>query len=75
MFFQDALRDEAVAREDALAYRAAGSEPKQIEWYESSHSSTWRIGSPVRLVLMLVDSLGDELTAKRLRSRPTKDNK
>ena len=37
LFFQNALRDEAVSREDALAYQAAGSEPKQIEWYESSH--------------------------------------
>ena len=37
LFFQNALRDEAVAREDALAYQAAGSEPKKIEWYESSH--------------------------------------
>jgi hypothetical protein len=37
LFFQNALRDEAVAREDALAYQAAGSEPKQIEWYESGH--------------------------------------
>lgn len=37
LFFQNALRDEAVMREDALAYQAAGSEPKQIEWYESSH--------------------------------------
>jgi cephalosporin-C deacetylase-like acetyl esterase len=37
LFFQNALRDEAVSREDALAYQAAGSEPKQLEWYESSH--------------------------------------
>jgi uncharacterized protein len=37
LFFQNALRDEAVTREDALAYQAAGSDPKQIEWYESSH--------------------------------------
>jgi len=37
LFFQNALRDEAVSKEDALAYQAAGSEPKQIEWYESSH--------------------------------------
>lgn len=37
LFFQNALRDEAVAREDALAYQAAGSEPKQMEWYESGH--------------------------------------
>ena len=60
LFFQNALRDEAVAREDALAYQAAGSEPKQIEWYESSHfcqtrhSCAWRIGLGLRLALMQV---------------------
>jgi predicted esterase len=37
LFFQNALRDEAVARDDALAYQAAGSKPKRIEWYESGH--------------------------------------
>ena len=37
LFFQNALQDEAVARDDALAYQAAGSEPKKIEWYESNH--------------------------------------
>jgi cephalosporin-C deacetylase-like acetyl esterase len=39
LFFQNALRDEAVAREDALAYQAAGSEPKRIEWYELNGTS------------------------------------
>ncbi len=37
LFFQNALQDEAVAREDALAYQAAGSEPKRVEWYQSGH--------------------------------------
>jgi uncharacterized protein len=37
LFFQNALRDEAVTRDDALAYQAAGSAPKKIEWYESGH--------------------------------------
>jgi len=37
LFFQNALRDQAVAQEDALAYQPAGSEPKKIEWYESDH--------------------------------------
>ena len=37
LFFQNALQDEAVAQDDALAYQAAGSEPKRIEWYESDH--------------------------------------
>jgi uncharacterized protein len=37
LFFQNALRDEAVTQDDALAYQAAGSAPKKIEWYESGH--------------------------------------
>ena len=37
LFFQNALRDEAVTRDDALAYQAAGSESRRIEWYESGH--------------------------------------
>ena len=37
LFFQNALHDELVSREDALAYQAAGSEPKRIEWYDSNH--------------------------------------
>jgi hypothetical protein len=37
LFFQNALHDDAVMRDDALAYQAAGSEPKRIEWYASNH--------------------------------------
>ena len=37
LFFQNGLHDELVPREDALAYQAAGSEPKRIEWYDSNH--------------------------------------
>ena len=37
LFFQNALQDQAVARDDALAYQATGSEPKRIEWYDSDH--------------------------------------
>ena len=37
LFFQNALQDQAVAQDDALAYQAAGSQPKKIEWYESDH--------------------------------------
>jgi uncharacterized protein len=37
LFFQNALRDRAVARDDALAYQPAGSEPRRIEWYDSDH--------------------------------------
>jgi cephalosporin-C deacetylase-like acetyl esterase len=37
LFFQNALQDQAVAQDDALAYQAAGSQPKKIEWYQSDH--------------------------------------
>jgi uncharacterized protein len=37
LFFQNGLHDELVTREDALAFQAAGSEPKRIEWYDSNH--------------------------------------
>lgn len=37
LFFQNARYDQSVSEEDALAYQAAGSEPKQIEWYDSGH--------------------------------------
>jgi uncharacterized protein len=55
LFFQNALRDEAVAREDALAYQAAGSEPKRIEWYESNH------GLPDEAFQHMVDWLGAKI--------------
>jgi dienelactone hydrolase len=37
LFFQNARYDTAVSQEDALAYQAAGGEPKKVEWYESGH--------------------------------------
>ena len=37
LFFQNARFDRSVTEEDALAYQAAGSEPKQVQWYESGH--------------------------------------
>jgi dienelactone hydrolase len=37
LFFQNARRDESVTEADALAYQAAGSEPKRVEWYDSGH--------------------------------------
>lgn len=55
LFFQNALRDEAVARDDALAYQAAGSEPKRIEWYESGHFL------PDEAFQHMVDWLGSEI--------------
>lgn len=37
LFFQNARRDRSVTEGDALAYQAAGSEPKRVEWYDSGH--------------------------------------
>jgi dipeptidyl aminopeptidase/acylaminoacyl peptidase len=37
LFFQNGRYDMSVSEEDALAYQAAGSEPKLVEWYESGH--------------------------------------
>ena len=55
LFFQNALQDEAVAQDDALAYQAAGSEPKRIEWYESDH------GLPDEAFQHMADWLGTEI--------------
>ena len=38
LFFQNARRDTLVSEADALAYQAAGSEPKRVEWYDSGHA-------------------------------------
>jgi hypothetical protein len=38
VLFQNALRDEAVTRADALRYQTAGSEPKEVIWYDSGHA-------------------------------------
>jgi dienelactone hydrolase len=37
LLFQSALHDEAVTVEDAVRFQEAGSEPKQVRWYESGH--------------------------------------
>ncbi|HEX8905613.1 MAG TPA: alpha/beta fold hydrolase [Longimicrobiaceae bacterium] len=37
IFFQSALHDRAVARDDAEAVQAAASEPKTIRWYDTDH--------------------------------------
>ena len=37
LYFQNARYDSSVTEEDALAYQAAGSEPKKVQWYESGH--------------------------------------
>ena len=37
LFFQNARSDTSVSEEDALAYQAAGSEPKKVQWFDSGH--------------------------------------
>lgn len=37
LFFQNARYDRSVTEADALAYQAAGSQPKQVQWYDSGH--------------------------------------
>jgi dienelactone hydrolase len=37
IYFQNARYDQSVTEEDALAYQAAGSEPKKVQWYDSGH--------------------------------------
>ena len=55
LFFQNALRDQAVMQDDALAYQAAGSEPKNIEWYKSDHFL------PAEAFQHMVDWLGTKI--------------
>jgi hypothetical protein len=37
LFFQNARRDELVTTEAATRYQEAGSEPKQVKWYDTDH--------------------------------------
>ena len=37
ILFQNALRDRAVARDDAEALHAAASQPKTVKWYDTEH--------------------------------------
>ncbi|HEX8691144.1 MAG TPA: prolyl oligopeptidase family serine peptidase [Longimicrobium sp.] len=37
LFFQSALRDRAVARDDAEAVQTAASEPRTVKWYDTDH--------------------------------------
>ncbi len=55
LFFQNARYDRSVSEEDALAYQAAGSEPKKIQWYESGH------GLPEQAFVDMVDWLAEQI--------------
>jgi uncharacterized protein len=55
LFFINARHDQLVSEEDALAYQAAGSEPKKVQWYESGH------GLPPQAFVDLADWLGEQI--------------
>ena len=55
LFFQNARYDTSVSEEDALAYQAAGSEPKRVEWYDSGH------GLPTQAYVDMVNWLGEQI--------------
>jgi predicted esterase len=55
LFFQNARYDRSVSEEDALAYQAAGSEPKKVQWYDSGH------GLPPQAYLDMVAWLAEEI--------------
>lgn len=42
LLFQNGLYDDSVPPYDSIPYQEAGSEPKTIMWYESSHSLPWQ---------------------------------
>jgi predicted esterase len=55
LFFQNAQHDMSVSEEDALAYQTAGSEPKQVKWYNSGH------GLPPQAFVDMVNWLGEQI--------------
>jgi hypothetical protein len=55
LFFQNARFDRLVSEEDALAYQAAGSEPKKVQWYESGH------GLPEQAYVDMVNWLAEQI--------------
>jgi dipeptidyl aminopeptidase/acylaminoacyl peptidase len=55
LFFQNAKYDTSVSEEDALAYQAAGSEPKKVQWYESGH------GLPTQAYVDMVNWLSEQI--------------
>ena len=55
LYFQNARYDRSVSEEDALAYQAAGSEPKQVQWYESGH------GLPQEAYIDMVSWLAEQI--------------
>lgn len=55
LFFQNARFDTSVSEVDALAYQAAGSEPKKVQWYDSGH------GLPPQAYIDMVAWLAEQI--------------
>jgi dienelactone hydrolase len=55
LFFLNARYDTSVTEEDALAYQAAGSKPKRVQWYESGH------GLPPEAYVDMVSWLAEQI--------------
>lgn len=66
LFFQNARFDTLVSEEDALAYQAAGSEPKRIEWYDSGH------GLPVQAYIDMIGWLAEQIGIDATQFRPSR---
>ena len=64
LFFQNARYDTSVSEEDALAYQAAGSEPKKVEWYDSGH------GLPPQAYRDMIDWLAEQIGIDGTRFTP-----
>jgi dienelactone hydrolase len=66
LYFQNARYDRSVSEEDALAYQAAGSEPKQVQWYESGHGLPQQ--AYIDMVTWLAEQIGIDKTKFTLSS-------
>lgn len=66
LFFQNARHDALVSEEDALAYQAAGSEPKKIEWYVSNH------GLPTQAYTDMMAWLAEQIGIDATRFSPSR---
>ena len=66
LFFQNARYDMSVSEEDALAYQAAGSEPKKVQWYDTGH------GLPTQAYVDMVEWLAEQIGIDPTNFSPTK---
>ena len=66
LFFQNARYDTSVSEEDALAYQAAGSEPKQVQWYDSGH------GLPTQAFLDMAHWLAGQIGIDETKFKPSR---